>query len=86
MIDENKYKKRLDIQNKCDYSMSMKNPTQNMKLIRDSIYKRQFICHWRGKYSKKNERLFSIGNKYFETFVLAKEFIDDSIDSARREI
>ena len=39
-------------------------------------YKHQIIDRWRGKYSRKNEIIFKVGNYGFKTKDEAKAFID----------
>ena len=52
--------------------------TANMVFLRDVLYKNQYINIWRGKYSKKEEKLYSIGNMYFNTMSEAKDFLDNN--------
>ena len=55
----------------------MENPTKNMVFVRDFLYKNQHINLWRGKYSKKWDKLYSVGNMYFNTISEAKDFLDN---------
>jgi len=52
--------------------------TANMIFLRDVPYKNQYINIWRGKYSKTEEKLYSIGNMYFNTISEAKDFLDNN--------
>jgi len=53
----------------------MENPTKNMMLFQNQSYQGQHIYTWRGKYSNKADRLYSVGNMYFDSLDEAKTFI-----------
>ena len=55
----------------------MENPTKDMILFHEVLYLGEWIYCWRGKYSRKNEKLYSIGNMYFSTVDKAKQEIDE---------
>ena len=49
---------------------------EGMVLLRSARWHGQFIDIYRGKYSRKDERLYGIGNMNFNTFDEAKSYID----------
>jgi len=51
--------------------------TANMIFLRDVPYRNQYINIWRGKYSKAEGRLYSIGNMVFNSIREAKDFLDN---------
>lgn len=51
---------------------------EGMMLLRSANWHGHSIDIYRGKYSRKDERLYGIGNMNFNTFDDAKAFIDNN--------